>query len=119
MVVAVQQQRIRTTMLLGSCSRVMPHPLPAHGDRHLRHRRTQVGRGLLRYRVVGRVGAVSFSSDGAGEFGEGFRDPMPWSDVKAEFVMAAVQVLDEGVPCADHSGGAKSFQATHRRQPGL
>ncbi len=52
------------------------------------------------------MGAVLLSSDGAGEFGEGFPDPMSRTDIKAEFVMAAVQVLDEGVPCADYSGGA-------------
>ena len=74
-----------------------------------------MGRGCCVIAWWAGLGAVSFSSDGAGEFGEGFRDPMPWSDVKAEFVMAAVQVLDEGLPCADHSGGAKSFQATHGR----
>jgi hypothetical protein len=26
---------------------------------------------------------------------------MPWVDVKAEFVMAASEILEEGVACAD------------------
>ena len=43
------------------------------------------------------------SSDGEGEFGEGLPDPMPRVEIKAEFVMAAVEILDEGVSCADDS----------------
>jgi hypothetical protein len=31
---------------------------------------------------------------------------MPWIDIKAEFVMAALEILDEGVSCADYSRGA-------------
>jgi hypothetical protein len=40
-------------------------------------------------------------------------------DIKAEFVMAAVQVLDRGMPCADYSGGAQPFQAAHRTTVGI
>jgi len=43
------------------------------------------------------------SSDGAGEFGEGLRDPMPRIDVGAKFVMTAVKILDERVSRTDHS----------------
>lgn len=38
------------------------------------------------------------SSDGEGEFGEGLRDPVLRVDIKAKFVMAVVEVLDEGCP---------------------
>jgi hypothetical protein len=37
-------------------------------------------------------------SDGAGEFGEDRCESMPWVDIHAEFVVAAVEVLDESVP---------------------
>lgn len=46
------------------------------------------------------------NSDGEGKCGDSLRDPMPQIDIQAEFVMAAVEVLDEGVSCADYSGGA-------------
>jgi|SRR6185437_13636676 hypothetical protein len=36
-----------------------------------------------------------------GEFGEPVRDPVPRINVGAKFVVAAVEVLNEGVPCAD------------------
>jgi hypothetical protein len=42
-------------------------------------------------------------SDSGGEFGDGVRDPVPRIDVGAKFVVAAVEVLNKGVPCADHS----------------
>ena len=35
------------------------------------------------------------------EFSEGCGGPMPWVDINAEFVVAAVKVLDEGVPSTD------------------
>ena len=47
--------------------------------------------------------AVVHRLDGEGEFGEGLRDAMPRVDIRAEFVMAAVEILDEGVSCADDS----------------
>jgi hypothetical protein len=48
-------------------------------------------------------GVAVQSSDGAGEFGEGLRDPMPRIDVGAKFVMTAVEILDERVSRTDHS----------------
>jgi hypothetical protein len=36
-----------------------------------------------------------------------------------ELVVATSEVLDEGVSGADHSGGAKLFEAAHRPQPSL
>jgi hypothetical protein len=42
-----------------------------------------------------------------------------WFDVDPEFVVAAAEILDEGVPGADHSRGAEPFQATHGPWPGL
>jgi hypothetical protein len=49
------------------------------------------------------LGAAVHSSDGEDEFGEGLRDPMPRIDVGGQFVMTAVEILDEGVSRADHS----------------
>ena len=42
-------------------------------------------------------------SDGEGEFGKDRRKPMPRVDIDAELVVAAADILDEGMPCADHS----------------
>jgi hypothetical protein len=39
---------------------------------------------------------------------------MPQAGIKAEFVVTAVEILDEGVSCADHSGGAQAFETAHR-----
>ena len=50
-----------------------------------------------------RLGAAVHSSDGEDEFGEGLRDPMSWFDVGGQFVMTAVEILDEGVSRADYS----------------
>lgn len=63
-------------------------------------------------------GAAVLSSAGVGEFRERLRDPVTRIDIKAEFAMAAVQVLDKGMPCADYSGGAQPFQTAYRPQPG-
>ena len=41
------------------------------------------------------------------------------SRIRAEFMVAGAQVLDEGVSGADHSGRAKLFEAVHRPQPSL
>ena len=43
-------------------------------------------------------------SDGEGEFGEGRWEPMLWVEFHAEFVVAAADVLDEGVAGTDHAG---------------
>jgi hypothetical protein len=37
------------------------------------------------------------SPDGEDEFGEGVRDPMPRIDVGSQFVMTALEILNEGV----------------------
>jgi hypothetical protein len=58
-------------------------------------------------------------SDGDGEFGEGHCKPMLRVDIRSEFVVAAADVLDEGVSGADHSGRAKLFEAAHQPQPSL
>jgi hypothetical protein len=44
---------------------------------------------------------------------------MPWAEVHAEFVVAAAQILDEGVTGTDHTGRAEPLQTVHRPQPGL
>jgi hypothetical protein len=48
--------------------------------------------------VVGwcaRLFAAVHSSDGEDEFGEGLRDPMPRIDFGGQFVMTAVEIMDE------------------------
>jgi hypothetical protein len=55
----------------------------------------------------------SARSDGAGEFGEGRREPMPPVDIRAEFVVAATEVLHESVPGTDHPCRAELFEAAH------
>ena len=47
--------------------------------------------------------------DGEGELGEGRGEPMSGIDVKAEFVVAAAQVLDECVSGADDADRAEPF----------
>lgn len=39
--------------------------------------------------------------------------------IDSEFIVAASEVLDEGVPSTDHPGRMKLFGPTHRPQPGL
>lgn len=39
--------------------------------------------------------------------------------IDSEFIVAASEVLDEGVPSTDHPGQTKLFQPTHRPQPGF
>ena len=39
--------------------------------------------------------------------------------IGAEFVVAAAEILDEGVPGSDDLGGAATFQSSHRPQPCL
>jgi hypothetical protein len=44
---------------------------------------------------------------------------MAGGDVGGEFVMAAAEVLDEGVPGGDDPRGPAAFQAAHRPEPGF
>jgi hypothetical protein len=59
-------------------------------------------------------GAAVLGSNSGGEFGEAVRDPVPRINVGAKFVVAAVEVLNEGVPCADHFRRAQPFETAHR-----
>jgi len=45
---------------------------------------------------------LALRSDSEGEFSEGCEEPLPWIGMKAEFVVVAAEVLDEGVPSADY-----------------
>ena len=58
-------------------------------------------------------------SDRQGQLSEGSQDPEVCSFLGPEFVVAAADVLDEGVPGADHPCAAESFQAAHWPQSGL
>lgn len=65
---------------------------------------------MLRYPERWRAEALLVRwSDRVCEFGEGSRDPQPWGGVGGEFVVAAVDVLDECVPGADGLDGAEAF----------
>jgi hypothetical protein len=79
---------------------------PQRGDGGWRARRKISTQSYGRCCVVAwwaRLGAAVHSSDGEDEFSEGLRDPMSWFDVGGQFVMTAVEILDEGVSRADHS----------------
>ena len=58
-------------------------------------------------------------SDGESEFGERVGEAMSGVGVDAEFVVAAAQVLDEGMTGADHSCRAEPCEPAHRPQPGF
>ena len=42
--------------------------------------------------------------DGEDEFGEGRGQPMPGGSIQPEFVVAAAEILDEGMSGANHAG---------------
>src|SRR6266508_4161038 len=62
-------------------------------------------------------GAPRPISDGRGELGEGGGDPELDRLVDGEFVVAAAEVLYEGVSRRDRSGAGVGLQAAHRPQP--
>ena len=53
-------------------------------------------------------------SDGEREFGEGRGEAVSGIDIEAEFVVAAADVLHEGMPRSDHSYAAQLFESAHR-----
>jgi len=57
-----------------------------------------------------RVGCLVVWSYGQGKLGERCRETTVGVGVGGEFVVAAAKVLDEGMPGADHLGGAETFQ---------
>ena len=58
-------------------------------------------------------------SDGHRELVECCADPVAGGDVGGEFVVAAAEVLDEGMPGGQGPRGAVALQAAHRPEPGL
>jgi hypothetical protein len=56
------------------------------------------------------VSGVPPRSDGTGEFGEDCCELMPLGDIHADFVVAAMEVLDERVHGTNHLCRAESFQ---------
>jgi len=46
-------------------------------------------------------------------------DPVAGGDIGGEFVVAAAEVLHEGVPGGQGPRGPAAFQSAHRPQPGL
>jgi hypothetical protein len=67
---------------------------------------------------LGDVGSIPVS-DRTREFVERRSDPQTGERVDAEFVVAATDVLHEGVAPDDHAGGAVALQPAHRSKPGL
>jgi hypothetical protein len=60
---------------------------------------------------------VGVHSDCSGEFGERVRDAPMGASINPEFVVAAPEVLHEGVTAHDHSRGVIAFEAAHRTEP--
>jgi hypothetical protein len=58
-------------------------------------------------------------SDGEGEVVEGDAEPVSTRGLGGDVVVAAAQVLDEGMSCGEDPGGAGTLQAAHRPQPCL
>jgi hypothetical protein len=58
-------------------------------------------------------------SDGEGEFGEGGGEPVLRWDVGGEFVVAAPEILHEGMSGSDHGGRVEPFESAHRPEPGF
>jgi hypothetical protein len=54
------------------------------------------------------------SSDRQSELGEPRRETKVWQGVDGEFVAAAAEVLDEGMPEGDHGGGPEALESAHR-----
>ena len=77
------------------CARIVAARPPDRSERHccLGGKRHGVTAGCVR-------------SDGEHKLGERSRELMSAIDVSAKFVMTATQILDEGVPEADHRGQA-------------
>ena len=57
-------------------------------------------------------------SDGEGKFGEDLWEPMLRIDIDFEFVVAAAEVLHEGMPCTNRSGGAQPLETTRQATTG-
>ena len=60
------------------------------------------GKGAVALLRDGQAWVLRHSAQMAGKFGKGVGDSAPRIDVGAEFVVAAVKVLNEGVACTDH-----------------
>ena len=58
-------------------------------------------------------------SDRVGQFAERRGDPQRWAGVDSKVVVAAAQILDEGVPGDHHLCGAIRLESPHRSQPAL
>src|SRR5918998_4659727 len=58
-------------------------------------------------------------SDRHDQLVEGSRDPQVYCVLGSKFVVAAADVLDEGVSGGDYSCAAEAFEPAHRSQSGL
>ena len=75
---------------------------------------------LLRSAGSGKVGLSGVRwSDGSGELGEGGGEPMLRREIGGELVVAAAEVLHEGVSGGDHRARPEAFESAHRPEPGF
>jgi hypothetical protein len=58
-------------------------------------------------------------SETVGKFGERDADAIVCGNAGREFIVAAAQVLHEGVAAGHRSRGSQAFESTHRPQPGF
>jgi hypothetical protein len=70
----------------------------------------------LRDRLTRSTSSVGWS-DCQCEFVEGSRDSQRWRRVESEFVVAAAQILHEGVPGDNNLGGPIGSESAHRSEP--
>src|SRR5207248_9844742 len=76
--------------------------------------------GAVALRGIGAAEIVNRGwSDRHDQLIEGSRDPQVYCFLGSEFVVAAADVLDEGVPGGDYSCAAELFEPAHRSQSGL
>jgi hypothetical protein len=77
------------------------------------------GDGSVALRYSGRAELAGQVSDRFGKFGEGRGDPQGGAGVGSEVVVAAAQILHEGVPGDHHVRGAIGLKSAHRSQSAL
>jgi hypothetical protein len=58
-------------------------------------------------------------SDARRELVEGLAELVPGGNIGSDVVVAAAQILDEGVSGGDDTRGPGAFQSAHRPQPGF
>ena len=97
----------------------MSHRQPAALNNRLGMPAASGGTASLHWEISGHAELGRTVSDHLGEFGEHCGEPKFRAGVDSEFVVAATQILDEGV-AGDHDLGCPiSLEAAHRSHPAL